>query len=675
MKIIQYLWRRRALVAWILSIAIIITALLSPEGRLWVKGLWRREPFYRGFPPCYWAEQINNPGKRTWLLRKIIGDPYTPFQVSDPAAVPVLVCLLKHKDIHCRQFAVHALPRMTSSVENIIQPLIDAAVDSNRGVAREAATELGLMADPKDMGVIVKGLLKSEEDEKCLALFDDFIRNHAVAKANWRSDLETDPLADALDDAVQGNEPDVSRRAQKVLDKFGPNAATYTRLAKVLRHGDPQSREKAKSEFLETPLNRHRAPLFIQDRSTPIRASVDSARALSAIPGLIILLRDKDIATRRRAADAVLPLLEQGKFRIATSNAYPPVLPRAIVPVLIELARTDDFECRRKAAEAFERLGENSARAVPALIELLRSNDTITQDKAVRALYRIGQEAEAAIPALVELLKREPLKTEIKDQRMPDIRSLGFSWRGRPRTTEIGPPEALAAIGSAAIPALLEALKRPERQVRLGAAESLRMIGLPSDAAIPELISALNDADPMVGEVVAECLAMIPSRLCRDDKSIASLIKALGSKSEEVRKLAAYAFAAQDLDAHAVVLTVIDATRNKDAQLRDAAAEALRWICWNGLRLNSITQPEFMFDDEKWLSQPMKMLVSTLLAILQGGNDRYHRRRAVELLGKIGPEAKSAIPALADSLQEFALYEAAKEALAKIQAKEPSPGN
>jgi HEAT repeat protein len=668
MKIIRYLWRKRALVAWILSIAIIIAALLSPEGRLWVKGLWRREPFYRGFPACYWAEQIRQ--DRPHLVGpvyEIVGRTAhltEPFWGTDSTAVPVLLSLLKHEDLCCRQFAVKTLTRMASSPQ-IIPPLIEAAVDSESGISKESASALGIMAHPKDIGVIVKGLLKTGEDQKCLSLFDDFIREHAMAKLSWKADLDIDPLADALEDALQDGDPEVSRRARMVFEMIGPKAAIFARLTKVLRQGDPKARAKAKREFLA--------------------ASPDQ----SAIPGLIILLREKDIPMQRNAANAILPLLTRWNYNNDNRSTYRMNFPRAILPSLVELARADNIECRRKAAEAFIRLPEGSIRVVSVLIELLRTNDRTTQDNALRALYRVAWEAEPAIPALLDLMKREPLKGEVSDQNMPDNQPVVFSVIGNRNQTGIGPREVLVAIGSPAAPALIEALKRPERPVRLGAIEALRLIEPPARNALPALLTALHDNDPLIRKEIVYSLGNFAYRTNYDEKAISALSKMLSDKDYQVQESAALALGWQllgyysdNLGSHTAVLALIDAARSKDARLRLAAARGLQTMCANLSRFLSAAQQDF--NAKNWESQPVQMLVMTLIEVFQWDNSQVRpatdflainqRRSAIALLAKVGPEAMLAIPALTEALQDFELYEAASEALSKIKAKEASAG-
>jgi len=75
------------------------------------------------------------------------------------------------------------------------------------------------------------------------------------------------------------------------------------------------------------------------------------------------------------------------------------------------------------------------------------------------------------------------------------------------RTTAM---ESLQALGQSAVPGLLVALKRPEEQVRLGAAEVLREIASPD--SVDGLIGALGDQSSLVRQAAVEALGRIADR-------------------------------------------------------------------------------------------------------------------------------------------------------------------
>lgn len=69
--------------------------------------------------------------------------------------------------------------------------------------------------------------------------------------------------------------------------------------------------------------------------------------------------------------------------------------------------------------------------------------------------------------------------------------------------------DALARIGDAAVPSLVETLEDPDREVRAQAARALARMGPRAEPAIPALIAALNDSDKEVRMGAARALGQI----------------------------------------------------------------------------------------------------------------------------------------------------------------------
>jgi HEAT repeat protein len=72
----------------------------------------------------------------------------------------------------------------------------------------------------------------------------------------------------------------------------------------------------------------------------------------------------------------------------------------AVVPVLIDLIREDDFLLRSGAFEVLEEIGPEAKAAIPLLIEMLDHKNRFLRQAAAKALGRIGPAAKVAIPAL-----------------------------------------------------------------------------------------------------------------------------------------------------------------------------------------------------------------------------------------------------------------------------------
>ena len=145
-------------------------------------------------------------------------------------------------------------------------------------------------------------------------------------------------------------------------------------------------------------------------------------------------------------------------------------------------------------------------------------------------------------------------------------------------------PSALAAIGEAAVPHLLQALKDATRHVRIraGAAEALGL--LPADLSQAALVEALRDEDGWVRDAAAEALGNQ-----RDPANLPALVEA-----------------AKDVNSRQVVCA-IGAIVERDPRFADEAV--------------------------------MEVLIRAL-------GDSDSRASATHTLGRIGPRAKIALPAL-----------------------------
>lgn len=84
--------------------------------------------------------------------------------------------------------------------------------------------------------------------------------------------------------------------------------------------------------------------------------------------------------------------------------------------------------------------------------------------------------------------------------------------------------DALARIGDAAVPSLVETLQDPDRDVRAQAARALARMGPRAEPAIPALIAALNDSDKEVRMGAARALGQIGPAAA---EAVPDLIKAI----------------------------------------------------------------------------------------------------------------------------------------------------
>ena len=175
---------------------------------------------------------------------------------------------------------------------------------------------------------------------------------------------------------------------------------------------------------------------------------------------------------------------------------------------LAGMAEDVDKDVRAAAVESLIGRGD---RSVPALGRRLARPDANERATACRVLGRIGPPARDAAPALKRL---------VRDDSNPGVRSqaaLAFALVGR---TD---PEVTAE--------LVRLLKSPVEEDRGGAAFACRMLGADAKHAVPALTDALRDPEPEVREAALKALIVITNGLGDADAPLRDPGRAAVSKA------------------------------------------------------------------------------------------------------------------------------------------------
>jgi HEAT repeat protein/beta-lactamase regulating signal transducer with metallopeptidase domain len=258
----------------------------------------------------------------------------------------------------------------------------------------------------------------------------------------------------------------------------------------------------------------------------PVSGSASTTQGRdAAVPGLISVLKDENVAVRLASVEALEQLQD----------------PRAI-DALIDVMKSDgDARVREAAASALGSI--DSPRAVPGLIAALGSERV----GAVRAkiAWALG---EIDDPRAVDALTAA-LKDQVSDVRHQAVWALG----------EIESAEA--------VPALIPILRDSDVEMRKQAAWALGEIE--NADAIPALSAATKDSDAEVREQAVWALGQIESV-----KALPALVAALSDDVVEVRRKAVEAIGDID-DLRTAPPGLIAALKDTDAEVRQNAAEAL----------------------------------------------------------------------------------------------------
>ncbi len=184
----------------------------------------------------------------------------------------------------------------------------------------------------------------------------------------------------------------------------------------------------------------------------------------------------------------------------------------------------------------------------------------------------------------------------------------------------------LAAKGAAVRPALLSALKSERPMLRAMAAHALAGMGEGAEEALPGLAAVLEkDADPKVRESAARAIGLVGRKSALKSTLVSALRKGLADAEGPVRVSSAFALAALDSGASEAAAVLGKALNDPEPEGTNLHQEA----CF---RLAS-------------MGPAAKDAVPGLIAMLQNP-DPEMRWPAVEALGKIGPGAAAAQPAL-----------------------------
>lgn len=301
-----------------------------------------------------------------------------------------------------------------------------------------------------------------------------------------------------------------------------------------------------------------------------------------------------------------------------------------------------------------------SRETVLQIAELLKHQNPGVRQHACMAFEEIGPEAKAAIPNLVSILSDRTASVSDRYRAACALRGMGAeAAQTLPEMLQLladdeaivraGAIEVLGAIGAAArpaVPALLKAAATDRAitalcSVQDRARTALARIGSP---AVPSLAAALTHCEVRYRRAAAGALkSMTDATPAEARDAVVSLTKALGDPDAVVRVHAAIGVwnVTGDIATTIPILDAIVGTpqyeRPDDWDVRGLAIRALGRIGPDANRA-----------------------VPALIGVIRDKSTHYQLRDdAVEALGMIGPTAKAAIPYIVK--QRFSVYDASRE--------------
>lgn len=192
------------------------------------------------------------------------------------------------------------------------------------------------------------------------------------------------------------------------------------------------------------------------------------------------------------------------------------------VPTLLKMLRRRDIQSVT-AARHLARLGEAASPAISELIQVSAFQDGHApgmsacqvmwlRRAAVEALGAIGPAAKEAVPTLAKLVDEAP-------SGLLRVAAAVALWK--------------IAKDAFALSALVAAIRDPDWDIRLGAINALRTLGVEASQAAPTLLSMLEEPDPSVRAAVADALWAID----RDPRAVDTLIAMLHPEGDGGREV------------------------------------------------------------------------------------------------------------------------------------------
>jgi HEAT repeat protein len=484
-------------------------------------------------------------------------------------AVPALAVALKNRQVS----AARALGKIGDQAAAALPELLAALRGPDKALrveAHDALVRLGASAVPA-----LAEALKSA----------DLRTWHSISLALGKIGPPAAAASPALVEGLKHADSNIRILAAGALTKIDPThqaaravfAEALPVFIEALGHTDPAIRAWAAQSLGTISLEPLRilGPFqkALGDRESIVRRRVAEALATlgpqgaAAAPQLVVLLGDQEADVRQAARTT---LVCQGG---------------AAVPVLIESLKTFPGEAR---AGVIQVLSQMKAEAVPALLAALKHTEAPVRRGAVEVLKTQAPLPEAIMSALTGVLA-DPDRVV----RITASSALGESRAATPEAARVlvglledadeqvqaAAREALTQIGKPAVPHLTAKLHSAFIQERRLSAGMLRNLKGEAEAAVPDLIGALKDSDKQVRLLAAEALRLIVQVPDSGD---------LGALSRMA--LQAFLFALHDTEAEVriqgqlglirlgkpAVPVVVEALKGTDVLIRRQAVEILK---------------------------------------------------------------------------------------------------
>lgn len=210
-----------------------------------------------------------------------------------------------------------------------------------------------------------------------------------------------------------------------------------------------------------------------------------------------------------------------------------------------------------------------NAKAVAALVSCLNHCE---QAIRTNAIYGLGAMGPIAVEPLIEFLKEATTSEDL-----PSMMARPAGW-GNPIVMDDA-AFALAAVGAASVPALIDLLSHENEWVRINAVFALGEIGPAAASAKPHLAGVLNDSSSRISRSTLDAIGSIQGDLSDVAGGMRELLLLQGTEEDdslqEARLKAAVAFARCGAESQIAETALIEALGDPDYHVRYFVAHAL----------------------------------------------------------------------------------------------------
>ena len=443
----------------------------------------------------------------------------------------------KSGDEATRVQAIEVLGQQGDEIPGAMDLLVELVKDPSdkiQGHAAHALGQLGKAARPvaKHVAALVgddnahvrraaiRALRKIDPDEaitlpiiiKILEDGDDEVRTDILLAIAEEGKAAVPRLTTALAD------PEGAYWACLVLQEMGPEAAgAVPALIKLIQSDD---RPEVVREAMITlgqigPAAAPAVPVLIEELKSPRPGVLVAAIFALGNIGAPAAQPAQDAIAKLADSDDMFIKMESNWALAKIDRANPDVLLHT-TQILVDCLRSDDPQIRIAAARGLADLKPGPKLVLPELKKVMVGASPEVISNVVDAIASLGSEA---VPPLIEALRQKEVRPKVAiilgrigPEAKAAVPALVEALNDENTVTRQEVLFALASIGpeaKAAVPAIVGALQDPDMDVRYGACFALGKIGPAALEAKPELQKKLDSADQFLALSAAWALAQI----------------------------------------------------------------------------------------------------------------------------------------------------------------------